>query len=314
MLGTVSNGKGPKPVRIRFRAAPSATTGVHARGQRVGFFEDLYHRVLTISWWGFFAYVAAAWVGTNLAFAALYAARPGCVSNAAPGLEDAFYFSVQTFATIGYGTMAPATRYGHSVVVVEALVGTLGVALVTGVTFAKFARPTARVLFAEKAVIHVRNGVPHLAFRLANWRGNMVVEGQLRVMLLMVQTTQEGDVIRMPVELPLVRDRTALFALSWMPMHRIDESSPFWGGRDAIARLAEARTEIFLAFTGIDETIGQQIHARYRYKLDDIVLNARFADVLTVEDNGDRTIDYAHFHNVEILGTHDQLPWASAKS
>jgi inward rectifier potassium channel len=99
-----------------------------------------------------------------------------------------------------------------------------------------------------------------------------------------------------------------------MPMHRIDESSPFWGGRDAIARLAEARTEIFLAFTGIDETIGQQIHARYRYKLDDIVLNARFADVLTVEDNGDRTIDYAHFHNVEILGTHDQLPWASAKS
>ena len=309
MLGRVSNGAGPKPKPIRFRSASRAALAVHTRGQRVSYFEDLYHKVLTVSWWRFFAVVTAMWVGTNLGFAVLYAARPGCVSNASPGLEDAFYFSVQTFATIGYGAMAPATRYGHAIVVVEALVGTLGIALVTGVTFAKFARPTARVLFAEKAVIHVRDGVPHLVFRLANWRGNMVVEGQLRVLLLMLQRTQEGDVIRMPVELPLVRDRTALFALSWMPMHRIDPTSPFWGGADAIARLSESGAALFLAFTGIDETLGQQIQARYPYKLSDIVLNARFVDVLTIEPNGDRTIDYARFHEVEALGPDDRLSW-----
>ncbi|MGD0674075.1 MAG: ion channel [Polyangiaceae bacterium] len=309
----MSNGVGLEPKKIRFPSeARASSVSVHALGQHVSYFEDLYHKVLTIPWWRFFAYVTAMWVGTNLAFAALYAARPGCVSNASPGLEDAFYFSVQTFATIGYGGMAPATRYGHLVVVFEALVGTLGIALVTGVTFAKFARPTARVLFAEKAVIHVRDGVPHIVFRLANWRGNMVVEGQLRVILLVLQRTQEGDVIRLPVELPLVRDRTALFALSWMPMHRIDENSPFWGGRSAIARLAEAGAELFLAFTGIDETIGQQIHARYRYKLDDIVLNARFADVLTIERTGDRTINYARFHEVEALGQDDGLRWTRA--
>ena len=225
-------------------------------------------------------------MGINLALRRVYAARPGLRRRARrPGdLEDAFYFSVQTLATIGYGAMAPATRYGHAVVVVEALVGTLGVALVTGVTFAKFARPTARVLFAARAVVHARDGVPHLVFRLANWRGNMVVEGHLRVLLLVLQKTQEGDVIRMPVELPLVRDRTALFALSWMPMHRIDASSPFYGGEAALERLRARETEIFLAFTGVDETIGQQIHARYRYKLDDIVYNARFADVLTIDE------------------------------
>lgn len=314
MLAVVSDQGVAKPKGIRFRSGPQATLNVRARGQRLTLFEDLYHKVLTMPWSRFFAYVAATWVGANLLFAVLYAAMPGCVSNAAPGLEDAFYFSVQTFATIGYGAMAPATRYGHLVVVVEALVGTLSVALVTGMTFAKFARPTARVLFSDKALIHLRDGVPHLVFRLANWRGNMVVEGQLRVFLLMRQTTKEGDVIRMPVELPLVRDRTALFVLSWMPMHRIDEHSPFWGGREALARLGEAGTEIFLAFTGLDETLGQQIHARHRYGLDDIVLNARFIDVVTTEEGGDRTIDYGSFHDIEVLGPHDALPWTRASS
>lgn len=294
--------------KIRFRSEPQATVTVHARGQRLAIFDDLYHKVIAMPWRHFFAYVAISWLGVNALFAVLYALRPGSVANAS-GPEDAFYFSVQTFATIGYGGMAPATRYGHIVVVIEAFVGTLGIAIVTGVTFAKFARPTARVLFGERAVIQLRDGVPHLVFRLANWRGNMIVEGQLRLLLLVRQQTREGDIIRMPVELPLVRERTTLFSLSWMPMHRIDKESPFWGGIVAIRRLRESGAEIFLAFTGIDETIGQQVHARYRYKLDAIAVNARFHDVLTVEPSGDRTIDYTRFHDVEVLGPADALVW-----
>jgi inward rectifier potassium channel len=307
--GTRRHAHSPKKIRfepVHAAAAPPALT----RGQRLSFFEDLYHKVLAMPWWRFFAYASIGWVGINLLFAAVYASAPGCVSGARPGdLEDSFYFSVQTLATIGYGAMAPATRFGHAVVVVEALVGTLGVALVTGVTFAKFARPTARVLFAARAVVHPRDGVPHLCFRIANWRGNMVVEGQLRVLLLVIQKTLEGDVIRMPLELPLVRDRTALFALTWTPMHRIDASSPFFGGEAALDRLREQQTEIFLAFTGVDETIGQPIHARYRYKLDDIVFNAKFVDVLTVEKDGRRIIDYGPFHDVEVIGDPDALSW-----
>jgi len=298
--------------KIRYRPSPRAAGVVRTRGQHVSLFEDSYHKVLRMPWWQFFAWASMGWVGVNLLFALVYVASPGCVSGAQPGsLEDAFYFSVQTLATIGYGAMAPATRYGHVVVVAEALVGTLGVALVTGVTFAKFARPTARILFSASPVVQVRDGVPHMAFRLANWRGNMVVEGQLRVMILRLQKTLEGDVIRVPVDLPLVRDRTAIFALSWTPMHRIDERSPFWGGAAALERLRAEKAELFLSFTGLDETIGQAIHARHTYKLDEIVYNARFADVLTIEDDGTRTIDYGRFHDVEVIGTPDELRWES---
>jgi len=301
---------GHKAKKIRFQPSARSRLSVVTRGQHVSFFEDVYHKVLAMPWWRFFAYVAAAWVGINLVFAVLYAAAPGSVSGARPGdLEDAFYFSVQTFATIGYGAMAPASRFGHAVVVVEALVGTLGVALVTGVTFAKFARPTARVLFAAKAVVTLRDGVPFLVFRLANWRGNMVVEGQLRALVLLRTETREGEAIRIPVELPLVRDRTALFALTWVPMHRIDRSSPFWGGPAAIEKLRPQRAEIFLSFSGFDETSGQQIHARHNYTLDDLVYNARFVDVLSISDDGTRAVDYGAFHDVEVLGPPEELPW-----
>ena len=296
------------PAKIRFQSNAQALR-VHTRGQHVGFFEDIYHKVLEMRWRRFFLYVAVTWLGINAVFATLFAIVPGCVNNAEPGFEDAFYFSVQTFATIGYGAMSPATRYGHLVVVVEAFIGTLGVALATGVTFAKFARPTARVLFADKAVIQLRDGEPHLVFRLANWRGNMVVEGRLRVLILRKQVTREGDVLRMPVELPLVRPTTALFVLSWLPMHRIDAQSPFWGGPDAIKRLSEEGAEIFLSFHGIDETLGSEIHARYRYKMDAITFNARFVDVLTLWESGERVIDYSRFHEVERLGEHDPHRW-----
>jgi inward rectifier potassium channel len=301
---------GPKPRKIRFEPSTRSTVPTQTRGQQVSFFEDIYHNVLAMPWWRFFAYASGAWLGINAVFAVFYSASPGCVAGARPGdLEDAFYFSVQTFATIGYGAMSPATRFGHVVVVVEALVGTLGIALVTGVTFAKFARPSARVLFSAKAVISPRDGVPYLVFRLANWRGNMVVEGQLRANLLVLTETREGEKTRIPIELPLVRDRTALFFLTWIPMHRIDASSPFWGGAAALEKLRAQNAEIFLSFSGLDETSGQQIHARHNYKLDDIVYNARHSDVLTISPDGTRTIDYASFHDVEVLGAPGDLGW-----
>jgi inward rectifier potassium channel len=308
MRGVSNDAGAARPKKIRFVPSKRALPKIRSRGQAVPLFEDVYHKVLAMPWGRFFACTTAGWFGVNVVFAALYSLRPGCVANA-DGLEDAFYFSVQTLATIGYGAMSPATRYGHLLVVLEALIGTLGIALVVGVLFAKFARPTARVLFSERIVCHVRDGVPHLTFRLANWRGNMVVEGQLRVFVLLMEKTDEGDVIRVPHELSLVRDRTPLFALTWVPMHRIDERSPFWGGEAALEKLRAHKTEIYLAFTGLDETIGQPIHARHMYRLQDIVWNARHVDVLTIEEDGTRTIDFSTFHDVVLLGEPSALPW-----
>jgi inward rectifier potassium channel len=288
----------PAPRRsIPLAPKDSRLPRIRAIGQRWAPHQDVYHYVLTRSWGEFFLLIAMAFLGANALFALIYWSQPGAITNARPGsFEDAFYFSVQTMATIGYGGMAPATRFAHVMVTLEALTGIISVALITGITFAKFARPTARVLFCEKMVLSPRDGVPHLMFRMTNWRHNQVAEALLRVTVLITERTREGEMLRRQIELPLVRDRTPLFALSWTAMHVVDAHSPFHG-RDAMERLRALDAEIFLTFTGLDEAMGQ-IHARHAYRLDDIVPNARFADVMTILPDGTRQIDYRHFHEV----------------
>jgi inward rectifier potassium channel len=263
--------------------------------------KDIYHFLLKRSWAGFFCVVVLGFLLTNAAFGLLYASQPEGISNARPGsFEDAFFFSVQTMATIGYGTMAPVTRFAHVIVTVEAMVGILSVALVTGITFSKFSRPSARIVFSDKMVIAPRNGVPHLMFRLANWRHNQVLEAQLRLILLVTEKTTEGETLRRPYELPLVRDRNALFSLTWLAMHKIDEHSPFFGP-DALARLRAQGAQLFVSLYGLDETVGQNIHARYPYSLDDVVWNARFKDLLTDLPDGTRQLNYINFHDIDLL-------------
>ncbi len=278
---------------------------VRAIGLQRAWHKDLYHFVLAQSWPRFFLLTGLMFVATNLVFALLYWAVPGSVANARPGsFEDAFYFSVQTLATIGYGGMTPATRYAHIVVTFEAFVGVLAVALITGITFTRFARPSVRVLFSDRVVLAPRNGVPHLMFRMANWRRNRIVEARLGVVLLVTELTREGEILRRQIDLPLVRDRTGVFFLTWTAMHKIDESSPFYGP-NALDRLRAVQAELFLALTGLDETIGQTIHARRQYSLNDIVVNARFADVMSDEPDGTRVIDYRRFHDVVPLDITD---------
>ena len=261
-------------------------------------YKDLYHFVLARTWPEFFVLAGVAFLLANALFAVLYMAQPGAVANARSGsFEDAFYFSVQTLATIGYGGMFPATRYAHIVVTLEAMSGVLSVALITGITFTRFARPTARVIFADKVVLTKRNGVPHLMFRMANARHNQIVDAHLRVMLLVTEHTHEGEMLRRQIDLPLVRDRTALFFLTWTAMHVVDAQSPFHGP-GARERLRAQNAQLFLGLTGMDETIGQVIHARHDYVLDDIVENVRFSDVLTLHPDGTREIDYRKFHDV----------------
>lgn len=261
-------------------------------------FEDVYHSILVRPWWQFVLLTAVGFIVLNLFFAVFYRLEPGCILNARPdSFEDCFYFSVQSLATIGYGAMSPATPYGHIVVTLEALVGMLGVAIVTGLTFAKFSRPTSRVIFSEKIVLAPRNGVMHLMFRMGNARRNMVLEAHLRVILLVEDISDEGLVMRVPLDLSLVRDRTPMFALSWTAMHKIDATSPFFGD-DAMAKLRAKKAEIYLSLMGFDETFAQSIHARFRYRLEDIVRAARFVDVLTIAEDGMRTLDYRKFHDV----------------
>lgn len=283
---------------MRLARKPPPLASIVKIGHRSAPWEDLYHWILARSWPEFFVLVGAAFFVINALFALAYMAAPGSISHLPPGsFEDAFFFSVQTLATIGYGVMAPEGRIGHVLVTFEALTGMMSVALMTGITFAKFARPTSRVLFADKVVVTPRAGVPHLVFRMANWRGNQMVDAQLRVMILTEEITPEGERMRIPVELKLVRPSTMLFLLTWMPMHRIDETSLFFGP-GALDRLRAQRAEIYLSLTGYDETIGTTVYARHRYDLDDIVYGARFVDVLEITEDGTRVINYHHFNDV----------------
>jgi inward rectifier potassium channel len=280
--------------------ARASLPSVKAIGQKLSPHEDFYHWVLTLSWPAFFGWMTVAYLLTNAVFGLAFAAVPGCVANV-NGLLDSFFFSVETFATIGYGVMAPQSTYAHLLVTFEALAGILATASITGVTFARLARPTAKVLFSEKAVVAPRDGVPHLQFRMANWRRNQIAEAQLSAMILVTEITKEGESMRRPTTLKLVRDRNPMFLLTWTALHPIDEESPLFGGEAAMAKLREMKAEIFLTLTGLDETLAQTIHTRYRYRLEDIVYNARFADILSMHADGTRIIDFDKFHDLEML-------------
>lgn len=289
--------------KVALKSSPSFRPQIRAVGQKRELHGDLYHAVLGQSWFALTSIVFAGFILGNGLFSLAYWLVPGSIANARPGsLLDSFFFSVETMATIGYGEMAPANTYAHVMVTIEAFVGVVAFALVAGITFAKFSRPTAKVLFADKAVITRRNGVPYLMFRMANWRHNAIVQANLTVTILVDETSTEGEFLRRLVDLTLERDKTPFFTLTWTATHKIDDSSPFYGP-DALDRLVAKHAEIILAFNGTDERLAQSVHASYSYKMQDIIPEARFADVLTLLPSGVRIIDYRLFHSVIVTNS-----------
>ncbi len=288
----------PHAPKVKLDKSTNFLPQIRVVGQKRGLQDDLYHVVLGQSWLVLTSTVFAGFVLGNLLFSLAYLIVPGSIANARPGsLIDAFFFSVETMATIGYGEMAPANTYAHVIVTIEAFAGVVGFALVAGLTFAKFSRPTAKVLFSNKAVVSRRNGVPYLMFRMANWRHNSIVQANLSVVLMVSETTAEGEFVRRLIDLTLERSQTPFFTLTWTVLHKIDETSPFYG-EDAFDRLIAKQAEVVLAFNGTDDRLAQLVHASYAYKMDDIVPDARFVDVLTLLPSGVRIIDYRHFHSV----------------
>ncbi len=260
--------------------------------------DDLYHHLVTTSWPALIGLIALAFVIANLVFALGYYLDGGIENATSGSFADAFFFSVQTMATIGYGKLAPVTLVSNILVSIEAFTGLLSLALMTGLVFSKFSRPTARVRFSRCAVIGPRDGVNSLMVRMANMRANRIVEANIHVVFARQETTVEGESIRRFYDLTMTRDRSAMFVLSWTAVHRIVEGSPLFGQtRDS---LANCQPEIVVSITGLDETVSQMIHARYTYELDEIMWGARFADVLTLHPDGSRSIDYTRFDEVEM--------------
>jgi inward rectifier potassium channel len=278
--------------------APVGKRVAIVKGQDYGRFTDFYHGILTASWPLFFAQLAALFITVNLMFAILYVIDRGGIVNARPGsFLDAFFFSVQTLGTLGYGAMAPRSLYVNLLVVAESFTGILIIALFTGIMFARFSRPNARVVFSRVAVVTQFDGVPTLMFRAANQRGNSILDAEAHVSLATQYTTREGVTMRRFLELKMVRPRNPLFALSWTMMHAVEETSPLFGL--GLAEMLEHDMEIVIMLSGMDETINDRIYARHSYVAEEIFWNRRFVDVVSVTPTGQRMVDLTQFHDTQ---------------
>lgn len=270
---------------------------VEGLGAWYSYWRDPYHLLLTVPWIGFAAIVSVSYIIVNVIFAFLYLAGGDCLEGAQPGsFLDAFFFSVQTLASIGYGVISPKTDYANIIVTLEAITSLLAIAVVTGLAFARFSKPTARVIFSDVVTISPHNGIPTLIFRAANKRRNLILEARVIVDFSIDEYTLEGEFIRRFYELKLVRNRTSSFNLAWTIMHQIDENSPLY--QVTPESLINGRASVIVSLTGTDETVAYTINVRHIYSAGEVLWDYRFLDMLATDTNGDRVLDYRNFHSV----------------
>jgi len=260
--------------------------------------RDLYFHLMEASWTQLSAWVVGIYLVVNVGFACLFLLEPWGVNGmSANSFVEAFSFSVQTMATIGFGAMYPDSSYAHGLVAVESLVGLLGVAMVTGLMFAKAARPTPSVLYSSFPVVTTRHGKPTLSFRVGNARGNDIVDATMKVVALKAEVTPEGENMRRLYDLKLLRDNQPLFSLSWSLMHEIDEDSPLFGLDPD--NPGDTFLVLVAIVTGHDATYGQTIHARHLYQPHDLRIGHRYVDIVSTLEDGRLMVDYTKFHLTE---------------
>jgi inward rectifier potassium channel len=260
--------------------------------------RDTYHLILTLSWPGFAGLVFAIYVLINVIFALLYTLHEHAVAEMPAGsFLYAFFFSVETLATVGYGHMYPDSLYGHLISMFEIMVGMFGLAVITGLIFVRFSRPTARLHFSKVAVIALFDGVPNLMIRVANLRHQAMVEPEFRIILMRNTTTAEGHEVRRFRSLKLEFDHLIMFPAVLTVRHRIDEESPLFGMAPEDYKQQDIR---FLAsIVGVDTVIVAPVQGFGDYNYDQIEWNRRFVEIYDQNEEGDWTVDYGRIDETE---------------
>jgi len=273
---------------------------------RVGlpFFRSLsaFHAALTMSWPRFFVLSTLAYLSANALFAGAYLlCGPGALAGSkattlGARFAEAFFFSVQTLATVGYGVLSPNGLAANLVSTVEALCGLMGFALVTGLLFSRFSRPTPHLVFSERAVVAPFRGGQALMFRVANERSNQLTDVQARVTLSRLEGPPAARV-RKFYSLELDRAQVLFFPLHWVVVHPIGEQSPMRGVSPEEFEAADS--EILILLTAMDETFFQTVHVRSSYKLDEVAWGMKFADMFLRTEGGLVGIDMRKIHDLE---------------
>jgi inward rectifier potassium channel len=291
--------------RTRTKVFQLGDRKVVAEGLPRSFWTDLHHYAMTASWPRFFAALAIGFLFLNTLFSLLYvlgaAFGDDPVANARPGsFADYFFFSVETLATVGYGDLHPRSLYGHLVATVATFAGVSSVAIVAGATFARFARPRARLLFAQNPVIAPHDGVRMLMVRFANERVNAITEAAAQLWLFRVEQTAEGASFRKFYRLRLTRDDNPIFALTWTLMHPLDEESPLhgWGEED----FARSNANIALIFSGHDESSNQLVRDRRLYSARQVLVDHDYVDLARGDPQALTVLDFTQFDNTRPIG------------
>jgi inward rectifier potassium channel len=260
--------------------------------------RDAYQWLLALSWPHFVLFVAGIYVAINLLFAVLYMVCSDCIAGMTPGsFVEAFFFSVQTLATVGYGHMYPQTLYGHIVTTFEIIAGMFGLAVMTGLIFVRFSRPTARILFSKSIVIGPFDGKPALMLRVANLRHRSLVEVEFRIMFSRNEPIVEDESYRHFYLLKLDFDRMVAFPAALTLRHTIDERSPLHG---ATAESLEACNATFVAsIIGIETVIPASVQTHHNYTWRDVRFGERFVEIYSELEEGRLTVDYGRIHDTE---------------
>jgi inward rectifier potassium channel len=281
------------PIPIRIGAVELTTRGAARYDLR-----DPYHLMVTLSWPRFFLVLLAVDLTINIVFALLYLADPGSIVNARPGaFGDAFFFSIETLATVGYGTMAPATLYGHVVSSAEILCGLVFTAIMTGLIFARFARPKAKILFAETAVITGQNDRRALMIRIGNGRVSLLAEARARVSLFVLERMPDGKMVRSYHDLALVQPELPVFALTWTLAHEIDPHGPL--ADPTPQRLAALDVRLLVSVEARDTALGAHVFALQDYAAAGIRVGMRYQDAVTTDATGHTAGDLTRLSLIE---------------
>lgn len=276
-----------------------------AQRKGLGVFQSLslYHWLLTMSWTKFILLIVAFYFVINSVFGYGYYL---CGPEAFEGVRDindqswflqSFFFSVQTVATIGYGRVNPVSITSNILVTIDSLVGLLGIALITGILFARFSRPSAKVLFSKNALIAPYREITAFEFRIANQRSNQLIDVNVTVTLSRFEQ-QEGKRVRRFHLLPLERKSVVFFPLTWTVVHPIDETSPLYGVTEEMLHASDA--EFLVLVSAVDETFSQTVHARSSYKDHEVIWGARFGSMFSTA-NGSVVVNLHLIDDIEMV-------------
>src|ERR1700722_9307249 len=284
-----------RPRNIRVRSGQVELVKLNAKKFD---WRDTYHVILNLSWPGFAAFVFGIYLLINLGFAGLYILDPHSVAEMS-SFFDAFFFSVETLATVGYGHMYPESFYGHLITMLEIMVGLFGLAVITGLIFVRFSRPTARIHFSKVAVIAPFDGVPTLMIRVANLRHQAMVEPEFNIILLRNIVTAEGDDMRRFTPLKLQFDHLITFPAVLTVRHPIDEESPLFGMTSEDFRRLDVR--IMASIVGVDTVIVAPVQSHSDYYYDQIKWDRRFVEIYGQSKEHQWTVEYGRIDETEDL-------------